>query len=153
MGAITGLGGQIDSCYANELDFSVGVFEDEERTELKKAGILGGIIGTDGNESNGHLIMNSVSLSDYKAISSGTVSSYDDSIRLAPAYAFYQENILTVINKNTVNPVKPKEIFTGNFKFGDSSVFGDESGSLPYPADIEDLFEKTFSDQKQEESE
>lgn len=142
----------ISNCYANELEFSVGVFSDEERTELKKSGVSGGIVGTDGKESNGHLVMNTVSLSNYNAIGNGTVSSFDDSIRLAPEYAFYQENILTVINKNTVNPDKPKEIFAGNFKFGDSSVFGDGNGSLPYPADIEDLFEKIFTEEKKVES-
>lgn len=141
----------ISNCYANELDFYVGVFEDAERTKLKKSGAAGGIIGCDGNENNGHFIMNTVSLSDYKAIGSFSISKYDDSIRLAPDYAFYQENILTVLNKNTINPDAPKEIFTGDFKFGDSSVFGDDNGALPYPAAIEDLFEKTTTE-KQEES-
>lgn len=135
--------GIISNCYANELDFSVGVFEDSERTDIKKLGASGGIIGTDGKEENGHQLMNTVSSSDFNAIGSRSKSSFDDSIRLAPAYAFYQENILTVLNKNTINPDKPKEIFTGCFKFGDSSVFGDESGSLAYPEVIEDLFEKT----------
>lgn len=133
----------ISNCYANELTMNVGEFADVDRTELKKAGSAGGIIGTDGNELNGHLIMNTVSPADFLAVGKASKSKYDDSIRLAPAYAYYQENILTVINKNTINPQNPKEIFTGSFKFGDSTVFGDDSGSLPYPENIEDLFEKT----------
>lgn len=139
----------ISNCYANELKFSVGTFENKDRTKIIKSGVSGGIIGTDGKENNGHLIMNTVSSSDFYVIGNGSKSSYDDSIRLAPAYAFYQNNILTVINKNTINPDNPKEIYTGNFVFGDSSFFGDESGSLPYPAEIEDLFEKTYVKEEQ----
>lgn len=141
-------GAVISNCYANELAFTVGVYDDETN-KLKKAGFSGGVIGTDGNETNGHLLMNTVSLADLNAIGNRSVSSYDDSIRLAPAYAFYQENILTVINKNTIDPNNPKEIYTGNFVFGDSSVFGDDSGSLAYPAEIEDLFEKTIVEEEQ----
>lgn len=62
----------------------------------------------------------------------------DDTVRLAPAYAFYQENILSVINRNSVNPDNPKEIFTGCFRFGDSAVFGDATGALPYPETVAD---------------
>lgn len=132
----------ISNCYANELNFSVGVFEDSERTELKKAGVSGGIIGTDGKEKYGHLITATVSPAELPVVGSQKVSDYDNTVRLAPAYAFYQENILGVINQNTINPDKPKEIFTGSFKFGTSTVFGDDNGSLAYPAEIEDLFEK-----------
>lgn len=134
----------ISNCYAKDLTFSVGVFEDLERTKMKKAGIIGGVVGTDGTETNGHLITNTVSSADYFAIGDSRVSKYDDTIRLAPDYAFYQANILTVINKNTITPDKPKEIFTGSFKFGASDVFGDSEGALSYPIEIEDLFEKTI---------
>ena len=137
-------GTMISNCYANELNFSVGVFEDSERTELKKAGVSGGIIGTDGKEKYGHLITATVSPAELPVVGSQKVSDYDDTVRLAPAYAFYQQNILSVINQNTIHPDNPKEIFTGNFKFGTSAVFGDDNGSLAYPAEIEDLFEKTI---------
>ena len=140
----------ISNCYANELDFSVGVYEDSDRTKIKKVGASGGIIGTDGKEEKGHQLMNTVSSSDYNAIGSRSKSGYDDSIRLAPAYAFYQENILTVLNKNTINPDKPKEIFTGCFKFGDNTVFGDDNGSLPYPEVTEDLFEKAITETEEQ---
>lgn len=156
-GGIVGEGGSgakdaiISNCYANELTLDVGVYSsDSDSSELIKVGTSGGIIGTDGNEEYGHLIMNTVSPTDLSVIGKTSNSEYDESIRLAPAHAFYQNNILTVINKNTIDPIDPKEIFTGNFKFGDSSVFGDDSGSLPYPAEIEDLFEKTISDDEED---
>ena len=53
---------------------------------------------------------------------------------------------MTVINKNTITPKKPKEIFTGSFKLSDNSVFGDDSGALAYRTEIEDLFEKTITE-------
>lgn len=129
----------ISNCYANELDFKTGVYEDEE---LVKSGYSGGICGTDGKENNGHKIMNTVSPANLKVIGSKKISGYDDTVRLAPDYAFYQENILTVLNRNTISPDNPKEIYTGNFVFSDSGVFGDENGGLPFPEEITDLFEK-----------
>ncbi len=138
----------ISNCYTNDLNFSVGVFEDAERQKLKKAGISGGIIGTDGKEKHGHLITATVSPDGLPVIGSRTNSQYDDTVRLAPAYAFYQENILTVINQNAIHPNEPKEIFTGNFKFGNSELFGDDNGSLAYPANIEDLFEKAATSEE-----
>jgi len=138
----------ISNCYANELDFKTGVYEDEE---LVKSGYSGGICGTDGKESNGHKIMNTVSPADLKVIGSKKISEYDDTVRLAPDYAFYQENILTVLNKNTISPDNPKEIYTGNFMFGDSNVFGDENGSLPFPSEIADLFEKIYVEENSDE--
>lgn len=134
----------ISNCYANELGFSVGVFADSERTELKKAGVSGGIIGTDGNEEYGHLIKATVSPVELPVVGNQKVSDYDDTVRLAPDYAFYQTNILSILNQNTIHPDKPKEIFTGNFKFGINAVFGDDNGSLAYPTEIEDLIEKTI---------
>lgn len=133
----------ISNCYANELDFKTGVYENEE---LVKSGYSGGICGTDGKENNGHKIMNTVSTADMKVIGSKKISDYDDTVRLAPDYAFYQENILTVLNKNTINPDNPKEIYTGNFVFDNS--FSDENGNLPFPKEIADLFEKIYMEEK-----
>ena len=138
----------ISNCYTKELDFKVGVYEEDK---LVKSGYSGGIIGTDGKENNGHKIMNTVSPAEMKLIGSKKISEYDDTVRLAPDYAFYQENILTVLNKNTIIPDNPKEIYTGNFMFGDSSVFGDEIGSLSFPSEIADLFEKTYVEENSDE--
>ena len=140
-------GAMISNCYANELNFSVGVYEDEERQTLLKAGQVGGIIGTDGKEQHGHSVTGCVSSVDFPVIGGKSVSAYDDTVRLAPAYAFYQENILSVINRNSVYPDDPKEIFTGSFRFGNAAVFGDDTGALPYPETIEDLFEKTRTEE------
>lgn len=137
----------ISNCYANELDFKTGVYEDEK---LVKSGYSGGIIGTDGKENNSHKVMNTVSPADLKVIGNRSVSKYDDTVRLAPDYAFYQENILTVLNKNTINPDNPKEIYTGNFLF-DSGLFGDDSGSLAFPSEIADLFEKIYKEENSDE--
>ena len=137
-------GALISNCYCNELDFSCGEFKDAERVECIKAGTVGGIIAADGSGKHGHLITNSVSHSDFKVIGQKTKSVFDDTARLAPAYAYYQENILTVLNKNTVNPVNPKEIYTGSFMFGENGVFGDDQGSLAYPEKISDLLAKTI---------
>ena len=138
----------ISNCYANELNFTTGVFEENK---LIKSGYSGGITGTDGKEKNGHKIMNTVSPADLQVIGNKTVSDYDDTVRLAPAYAFYQENILTVLNKNTINPDNPKEIYTGNFMFSNDGLFGDENGNLPFPSEIADLFEKIFVEDSTDE--
>jgi hypothetical protein len=149
-GGIAGEGGTdaegavISNCYANELNFSCGTFEDAERQTVIKAGMTGGIIGMDGSSKNGHLITNCVSHADFPVIGKATKSRFDDTVRQAPSYAFYQENIVTVINRNTVDPVNPKEIYTGSFMFGESGEFGDETGNLPYPEAICDLFAKTI---------
>ena len=136
----------ISNCYCNELDFSCGEFKDAERIECIKQGTVGGMIALDGSGKHGHLITNCVSHADFKVIGQKTRSSFDDTVRLAPAYAFYQENILTVLNKNTVNPVNPKEIYTGSFMFGENGAFGDETGSLAYPEKISDLLAKTIAE-------
>ena len=143
-------GALISNCYCNELDFSCGEFKDAERVECIKAGIVGGIIAADGSGHNAHTIMNCVSHADFKVIGQKTRSSFDDTVRLAPAYAFYQENILTVLNKNTVSPVNPKEIYTGSFMFGENGVFGDDQGSLAYPEKISDLLAKTIAEESNE---
>lgn len=133
----------ISNCYANDLHLDTGVYQDDNRSELIKAGINGGIIGMDGKANHGHLILNSVSPTNFYVIGSKKQSSYDDSVRIAPDYAFYQENILTVINKNSLHPDNPKKIYTGSFVFGTSEIFGDENGRLSYPEGIADLLEKT----------
>ena len=137
-------GALISNCYCNELDFSCGEFKDAERVECIKAGIVGGIIAVDGSGHNGHTIMNCVAHADFKVIGQKTKSVFDNTVRLAPAYAYYQENILTVLNKNTVSPVNPKEIYTGSFMFGENGVFGDDQGSFAYPEKISDLLAKTI---------
>ena len=143
-------GALISNCYCNELDFSCGEFKDAERVECIKAGTVGGIIAVDGSGHNGHTIMNCVAHADFKVIGQKTKSAFDDTVRLAPAYAYYQENILTVLNKNTVNPVNPKEIYTGSFMFGENGLFGDETGNLAYPEKISDLLAKTIVEENDE---
>lgn len=144
-GGIAGIGctnvehALISNCYATELHISCGEYEDEARTQVIKQGFIGGIIALDGTGKYGHTISNIVSLSDFSVIGKKEKSTYDDTVRLAPAYAFYQENIQTVINRNTVNPANPKEIFTGCFIFGEPDEFGDETGNLAFPATIQDL--------------
>ena len=130
----------ISNCYANELTLVSGIFEDNK---MIKTGYCGGIIGSDGKEKNGHKIMNTVSTADFSVIGNKKFSDYDETIRLAPDYAFYQKIILTVINKNTISPDNPKEIYTGNFIF-DITLFGDENGGLAFPSEISDLFEKVY---------
>lgn len=129
----------ISNCYAKNLYFLCGVF-DTDNTALE-LGNTGSLIGSDGNETYGHTITNTVVSADYKAIGKKIRSKYDETTKLAPDYAFYQENILSVLNTNSVEKDNPKEIYTGNFKIGYAEMFGDESGSLAYPATIEDLFE------------
>lgn len=129
----------ISNCYAMDLSLNAGIYDKEG--ELQFPGACGGVIGADGNEKNGHTVINTVSPDEFSIIGTKRVSSYDDSVRQAPAYAFYQENILTVLNRNTVNPKQPKEIYTGNFKF-DETLFSDENGSLAFSKTISDILEK-----------
>lgn len=142
--ATDGTSPMIANCYANELSLSSGTNDSKEQQKPTKEGVVGGIIALDGSGKNGHYIIDCVSLADYSVIGKGNKSTVDESVRQAPAYAFYQQNILTVINRNTVNPANPNEIFTGNFMFGENGEFGDQTGSLPYPSPIKDLFEKTI---------
>ncbi len=130
----------ISNCYAMEVALKSGIYDADGN--LQKAGAYGGVIGTDGNEKNGHTVINTVSPAEFSVIGAKRVSVYDETVRQAPAYAFYQENILSVLNCNTINPNDPKEIYTGNFGF-DAALFGDENGSLPFPETITGLFEKT----------
>ena len=134
----------ISNCYTTGLDLIAGVFEDNDRTKPIKLGKTGGIIGKDGNESNGHFITNTVSAADYAVIGSKRKSNFDDTVRLAPAYAYYQAGILDVINRNTVHINDPGEIFTGNFIFAEDGRNSDEGGAYPFPAQIAELFNKTM---------
>lgn len=58
-------GAMIANCYTNTLNMTVGIYED---TNLIKQGAIGGIIGMDGNEKNGHLITGCVSPVDFPVI-------------------------------------------------------------------------------------
>ena len=146
-GGIAGVGGTkaknalISNSYANNISFKCGIFA--QNNEVIEEGITGGIFGTDASTGNGHLITNTVSIANYPVIGQKAKSKYDETVRMAPEYAFYQENIQTVVNKNTVNPANPKEIFTGSFTFK-SGLLTDDTGALAYPSNIEDLFEKTI---------
>lgn len=132
----------ISNCYTHNLTFSAGT---KENNVIKKTGFNGGIIGTDGQESNGHTVINTVSPADYKCIENALKSKHDESIRIAPPYAFYQSTILTVLNANSVVPKKPNEIFTGNFVIDGN--MSDDSGNLAYPETISDLLGKTAKDE------
>lgn len=135
--------GIISNCYADELSLKAGMYDkdDENRSDIIKEGFCGGIIGADGTQENGHIIRNTVSDINFEVVGNKKKSEFDGSIRLAPDYAFYHKNILTIINNSTVNPNNPKEIFEGTFMFGGSEFGSSENGSLPYPAEISDLFE------------
>jgi len=150
-GGIAGVGGSdaktpiISNCYAMEMYFNCAEYSNDVSHSLIREGICGGILGTDGANKNGHLVKNTVSVTDKAVIGKKNRSNYDETVRQAPDYAYYQGNILTVINSPTVNPNNPKEIFTGIFKFGSSDLFGDlEKGALSYPETMEDLFGKTI---------
>ncbi len=139
-------GALISNCYANALDFSCGEFKDAERAECIKAGMVGGIVAVDGGGRFGHLVTNSVSPADFMVIGQRVKSSFDDTVRQAPDYAFYQENILTVLNRNTVNLIDPKEIYTGSYMFGENGEFADETGSLAYPRAVRDFIMREQED-------
>ena len=147
-GGVAGVGGSrarnalISNTYANKVSFSCGEYDMNSQLMIK-TGTVGGVFGTDATDGYGHLITNTVAVAEQPIIGQKTKSSYDDTVRMAPDYAFYQENILTVINKNTVRPNAPEEIFTGTFMFGEQGKFGDEGGSLAFPADLKDMFSIT----------
>ena len=149
-GGIAGEGGTntenalISNSYATGLDFKVGVFaiEDKEKITPLKLGFTGGIIGSDGNDSYGHLVINTVSSVYFPVIGGQRISIFDDTVRLAPVHAFTQAGILDVLNRNTVNPNNPEVIFTGDFMFAKDTRNSDENGNYPYPLWIGDLLEK-----------
>ena len=134
----------IANSYATELDFSVGIFEDEERTRIIKMGVSGGIIGAEGNENYGHLVTNTVSLAGLAVIGSSRNSNYDTTVRIAPQTAFSHSGILNILNKNTVIPnnqsAETKEIFTGSFIFAQDERFSNDEGKFPFPVEVNELF-------------
>lgn len=152
-GGIAGVGGTkvkdalISNSYANDMTVKCGIFG--LQNEVIEQGSVGGIIGADASTGYGHLITNTVSVQEQPVIGQKAKSKYDDTVRMAPAFAFYQENIQSVLNRNTVNPSNPKEIFSGSFTFT-AGLFGDKTGALAYPSSINDLFEKTIINQQEE---
>ncbi len=140
----------VSNCYAASLDLKPGAYEDEERSVLVKAGFSGGIIGSDGNESNGHLMMNNVSAAEYGVIGSANASAFDGTVRLAPAHAFYQAGILDVINRNTVHPNTPDVIFTGSFTFAPDGRNSDDGGDYALPDGIGELMLKIYESEEME---
>jgi len=152
-GGIVGEGGTnaenalISNNYATGLDFRVGVFAegDKEKNVPIKPGFSGGIIGADGNEKYGHLVINTVSDAHYPVIGSARISTFDDTVRLAPAHAFSQIGILDVLNRNTVHPDNPSVIFAGQFMFAEDHRNSDDTGNYPFPSGIVELFERTVA--------
>ena len=143
-GGIVGEGGTnvknavISNSYCMGTTFSCGVYDNSNK--ITKTGSIGGVIGTDGKAKYGHKVTNTVSPSDFGVIGTKMLSKYDESVRLAPYYAYFQDNIKLVINANTVDPDNPKEIYAGDFMFSSPDVFGEtENGSLPYPSSIDDI--------------
>jgi hypothetical protein len=134
----------ISNNYATQLDFRVGVFADDDRERLNPIhpGIVGGIIGTDGNERHGHLVVNTVSDAFYPVIGRADKSTFDDTVRLAPPHAFSQAGILDVMNRNTVCPSNPSVIFAGSFMFAEDLRNSDEAGAYAFPAGIAELFDR-----------
>lgn len=127
----------ISNCYAYKAGLNSGT---RENGIIKKSGYNGGIIGSDGQDMNGHSIINIVSPAEYKYIGASVKSKGDESIRLAPEYAYYQSTILNVLNMNSVHKNTPSEIFTGTFRIDDK--FTDDGGALAYPEAISKLFSK-----------
>jgi hypothetical protein len=115
------------------LDLRVGIFDsnDRERVVPLTRGFRGGIVGMDGNERHGHLIINTVSVVGYTIIGMPSVSEFDDTVRQAPLHAFNQAGILDVLNRNTVHPNNPNVIFAGSFMFAEDERNSDYEGN-PY---------------------
>jgi hypothetical protein len=135
----------ISNNYATVLDFRVGIFaeDDHERLTPITIGIVGGIIGTDGNDNHGHLVVNTVSDAFYPVIGRANKSAFDDTVRLAPPHAYSQSGILDVMNRNTVHPNNPAIIFTGGFMFAEDERNSDENGAYAFPSGISGLFDRT----------
>ena len=156
-GGIVGEGGTnvknsaISNNYCLSANFICGIFND--KGETVKTGSSGGVIGTDGKSKYGHIISNTVSPDDLSIIGSKALSKYDDSVRLAPYYAYFQDNIKLVINANTVSPDDPKEIYTGDFMFSTPDVFGEnENGSLAYPSSLDEILTRIANEYVEEEN-
>lgn len=131
----------ISNSYVHKANISSGIVT---KGVIKTSGLTGGAVGTDGQEKNGHVIINTVTPSEYAVMGLTTESTVDD-VRLAPPYAYAQETILTILNKNSVNTENPGEILEGNFII-DSNI-SDEDGNYAYPSTISDLFSKTINEQ------
>jgi hypothetical protein len=134
----------ISNNYSTELALSAGIFANEERSVLIRRGFTGGIIGSDGNDRHGHLLMNSVSPIGLPVVGAASNSVYntnadDGSVWLAPTDAFYRESILEIVNRNAVHPENPSEMFAGTFIFASDGRNSDEGGRLPFPAGIAEL--------------
>jgi hypothetical protein len=135
----------ISNNYAAHITLRVGVFhhDDIDRLNPIKSGISGGIIGSDGNEHHGHLVTNTVSDAFYPVIGSANRSVFNlDTVRLAPLHAYVQPSILDVLNRNTVHPDNPAEIFAGGFMFAEDDRNSDELGNYAFPSGIAELFLK-----------
>ena len=137
----------ISNNYATLLDFRVGVFarDDHERVNPLTIGISGGIIGMDGSENNGHLVVNTVSDAFYPVIGRSNRSRFDETVRLAPLDAYTQRSILDVLNRNTVHPNAPSVIFTGKFMFAED----ERNGGYAFPSGIVELFGRTVIENEQ----
>lgn len=135
----------ISNCYSCGLTMSSGV---KSEGAIVNSGYLGGIIGSDGQEFNGHTVINCVSPADYKIIGNASKSKFDKSNRLAPPYAFLQDTILSVLNLNSVSPDNPDVIFTGEFIADNKLMYSNSDGTvvegtLAYPAKLKDLIDRT----------
>lgn len=128
-------GAIISNCYVKDMSAACGIYDDENKI-MTEIGAIGSVVGADGHEKFGHLITNCIVPTDFEIIDCKSSTKTDDTIRLAPEYAYYQENILTVLNKNSID--KENNVFTGAFKF--NNTVGDNGGLLAFPTDIEDLF-------------
>ncbi len=140
----------ISNCYAFDSLLKAGTYNKDGK--VIKEGFNGGIIGSDGQETNGHLIVNTVYPAEYKANGFVVKSKTDDSDRLAPQYAFYQDTILSVINKNSVSKNNPSEIFTGTYRIDDRIMLpaseNDTGGKLPYPESLAAIIDKIMKSEE-----
>lgn len=140
----------ISNCYSCGLTMSSGV---KSEGAIVNSGYLGGIIGSDGQEFNGHTVINCVSPADYKIIGNASRSKFDKSNRLAPPYAFLQETILSVLNLNSVSPDNPDVIFTGEFTADDKLMYTNNTGeklegTIAYPEKLKELIDRTKSSEE-----
>lgn len=157
-GGIIGEGGTnsssalISNCYSMDLILQIGSVVNDS---ISKPGYSGGIIGADSEELNGHTLLNNVSPTEEPVIGLADKSKYDKTNRQAPTYAYYQNSILDVINASSVNPKKPKEIFTGNYEFNYDFYGETESDGatvdapLPISKSIEDLMYVMYIDEQE----
>lgn len=134
----------ISNCYSFRSLINSGT---RENGYIKKSGFNGGIIGYDGQQSNGHAIMNCVAQTEYKCIGSASKSKANDTVRLAPEFAYYQNTILNVLNTNSIDANNPSDIFTGTFAI-DGNLFVD--GNLAYPKSISGMLKKINANNTEE---